>query len=133
MNRIITTMLIIVAVIHLLPVSGVFSGERLTALYGLSFDEANLEILMRHRAVLFGILGVFILYSACRPKLNLAALVSALVSVVSFLYIAWSVGDYNSEIGRVFMADVAALICLVIAFAAYLISKSKGGAGQPTR
>jgi hypothetical protein len=59
-------MLIVVAVIHLLPVSGVISGERLSTLYGLSFDEANIEILMRHMAVLYGIPGVFILYSAFR-------------------------------------------------------------------
>jgi len=56
---IISVLLIIVAVIHLLPLSGVLSGKRLTALYGLSFQEPNLEILMRHRAVLFGLLGVF--------------------------------------------------------------------------
>ena len=126
MNRLITIMLIVVAVIHLLPVSGVISGERLTALYGLSFQEANLEILMRHRAVLFGILGVFIFYSAFKPKLYLSALVAAMVSVVSFLYIAWSVGGYNAEISRVSIADMVALLCILIAFLAYLPLIVKG-------
>ena len=130
MNRLITIMLIVVAVIHLLPVSGVISGERLTALYGLSFQEANLEILMRHRAVLFGILGVFIFYSAFKPKLYLSALVAAMVSVVSFLYIAWSVGGYNSQVARVYMADITALLCLVVAFISYFIVKAKGNNGE---
>jgi hypothetical protein len=38
-------MLVMVALIHLLPVSGVVSADRLAVLYGLSFEEVNLEIL----------------------------------------------------------------------------------------
>lgn len=57
MRYVVTVMLIVVAVIHLLPLSGVLSGERLAALYGIPFNEPNLEIVMRHRAVLFGLLG----------------------------------------------------------------------------
>jgi len=34
-------------------------GERLTALYGLPLEEANNSILMRHRAILFGLLRLF--------------------------------------------------------------------------
>ncbi len=126
MSRLITTMLIIVAIIHLLPVSGVLSGERLTVLYGLPFEEPNLEILMRHRAVLFGILGLFILYSAFKPKLYLCALIAGTVSVVSFLYIAWSVGGCNSQISRVYVADVIALVCIALASFAYLKMRLDG-------
>ncbi len=50
MRHLVSTMLVAVAVIHLLPLSGVLGGERLNVLYGLSFDEPNLSILMRHRA-----------------------------------------------------------------------------------
>ena len=53
-------MLILVGLIHLLPLSGVLGSERLASLYGLSFSEPNLAILMRHRAVLFGLLGVLL-------------------------------------------------------------------------
>jgi len=56
MNHLITAMFIIVGIIHVLPVSGVLSSSRLTALYGRSFSDPNLAILMRHRAVLFGLL-----------------------------------------------------------------------------
>ena len=51
-------------IIHLLPVSGFFGAERLSALYGISLNEPNLEILMRHRAVLFGLLVAFLVYAA---------------------------------------------------------------------
>jgi hypothetical protein len=118
-------MLVMVALIHLLPVSGVVSADRLAVLYGLSFEEVNLEILMRHRAVLFGILGVFLCYSAFKPRLFLSGLSAAFVSVISFLYIAWSVGGYNSEIGRVFVADVFALICILIGLVAYLLGPGR--------
>ena len=130
MKRIVTAMLIVVAIIHLLPVSGVLSGEQLSTLYGLSFEEPNIEILMRHRSVLFGILGAFILYSAFKPKLHIYALISAAVSIISFLYIAWSVGGYNSQVARVYMADIIALLCLVVAFISYFIVKAKGNNGE---
>ena len=126
MNRIVTGMLIVVAVIHLLPLSGVLSAEQLSTLYGISFEEPNIEILMRHRSVLFGMLGTFLMYSAFKPQLHMYALVAATVSVVSFLYIAWSVGGYNEQVGRVYIADLVALVCIAVAFVVYLMLKVRG-------
>jgi hypothetical protein len=119
MRHLISAMLIAVAIIHLLPLSGALGSERLSALYGIRFDEPNLAILMRHRAVLFGLLGVFLVYAAFRPSFQLAALVAGFVSVMSFLFLAWSVGGYNAQVGRVFIADIVALICLIVGAAAY--------------
>ena len=118
MRYVVSAMLIVVGVIHLMPLSGVLGSERLAALYGLSFDQPDLAILMRHRAVLFGLLGAFLLLAAFRPELQAVAFVAGFVSVVSFLFLAWSVGNYNAQIGRVFVADVVALVCLVIGVAA---------------
>jgi hypothetical protein len=114
--------LISVGTIHLLPLSGVLSAERLLSLYGIPFDEPNLEILMRHRAVLFGILGGFLVFAAFTPTFQLAALVAGFISVISFLYLAWAVGGYNEQIGRVFLADVVALGFLVVGFVAYALA-----------
>ena len=130
MNRIVTGMLIVVAVIHLLPLSGVLSAEQLSTLYGTSFEEPNIEILMRHRSVLFGMLGTFLMYSAFKPQLHMYALVAATVSVVSFLYIAWSVGGYNDQVGRVYIADLVALVCIAVAFVVYLMLKVRGNSEQ---
>jgi hypothetical protein len=116
----VTIMLVVVAVIHLLPLSGVLGSERLSTLYGISFDEPNLAILMRHRAVLFGLLGLFLLFAAFRPAFQLLAFTAGFVSVLSFLWLAWSTGTYNAQVGRVFTADVIALACLVVGLAAYL-------------
>ncbi|MES2947268.1 MAG: phosphopantetheine adenylyltransferase [Pseudomonadota bacterium] len=114
MRYLISTMLVVVGIIHFLPLSGVLGAERLAALYGLPFNEPNLAILMRHRAVLFGLLGMFLVYAAFRPSLQTLAFVAAFASVVSFLWLAWSVGGYNPQLARVFMADVVALVCLVV-------------------
>jgi hypothetical protein len=126
MRYLVSAMLVVVAIIHLLPLSGVVGGERLAALYGLSFDEPNLAILMRHRAVLFGLMGSFFLIAAFRPALQGIAFVGGFVSVSSFLYLAWSVGSYNAQIGRVFTADIVALACLIIGFVAYAYIQREG-------
>ncbi len=115
MRTLVSAMLLVVAGIHLLPLSGVLGAARLTALYGIPIDEPNLAILMRHRAVLFGMLGGFLAYAAFTPRLQVAAVSAGFVSVASFLWLAWSIGGYNAQLSRVFVADVVALVCLLVA------------------
>ena len=40
--------------------------------------------------------------------------------------IAWSVGGYNAQVARVFMADIVALVCLIIGVAAHIYVQSRG-------
>lgn len=130
MVRLVSASLLVVALIHLMPLAGVLGAERLASLYGLDFSEPNLAILMRHRAVLFGLLGAFLGYAAFKPALQRLALIAGLVSVASFLLLAWSIGGYNPLIGRVVAADVVALVCLVVGVAAHVYSArgpSRGG------
>jgi len=74
--------------------------------------EPNLVILMRHRAVLFGLLGAFMVYAAFRPALLNLALGAGFVSVLSFFYFAWSAGGYNDAITRIVAGDIVAFGCL---------------------
>ncbi|MGE0621176.1 MAG: phosphopantetheine adenylyltransferase [Pseudomonadales bacterium] len=126
MRYVVSAMLLVVGIIHLLPLSGVLSSDRLSVLYGIVVDDPNVEILMRHRAVLFGLLGAFMCFAAFQPSIQIMALITGVVSVVSFLYLSWSVGGYNAQIARVYAADVIALGCLLIgvAFKAYLLRVS---------
>lgn len=124
MRIFIAAMLIITGIIHLLPLSGVLGAPWLTRLYGLSFDEPNLEILMRHRAVPYGLLGLFFLYAAFRIDLQRIAFVAAFLSAGSFVWIAWSVGGYNALIQRVVIADSVAVGCVAAAiFAKVFLAK----------
>ncbi len=118
----VTATLLIVGIIHLLPVTGVLGPARLTALYGLPFDEPNISILMRHRAILFGLLGLFLVYAAFRPPLQILALVAGFTSVVSFLLLALSTGQYNKQVAGIVTADVVALVCLVVGAIAYALT-----------
>ena len=124
-EKTITGLLVLVGIIHLLPVSGVLGSERLTALYGVSLSDPNLLILMRHRAVLFGLLGLFMVYAAFRPSLQPLAFLAGFLSVASFMVIAWSVGGYNESIRKVVIADVVAIVALGIAGVLYVLSRNQ--------
>lgn len=125
-QRTITVLILIVAGIHLIPIFGFFGADRISTLYQLEIGDRNLQILMRHRAALFGILGVFLAYAAFRPSLQPVAIVMALVSVLTFLYLCFSVGGYNAAIQRVVVADAIALLCLVGASVILLRSSNDG-------
>jgi hypothetical protein len=126
MQKLVAAMLIIVGIIHLLPLSGVLGTERLAGLYGLSFEDTNLAILMRHRAVLFGLLGLFLIYAAFRPSVQPLAFIAGFASVISFLALAHSVGGYNAGIARVVAADWVALACLVVGAGAAIFAALAG-------
>jgi hypothetical protein len=113
-NKLVALLLLVAGIIHLLPLTGVLGGERLNALYGLALDEPNLQILMRHRAVLFGLLGALLVAAAFIPGLRTLALLGGLLSVISFLLLSWSAPLYNEALRRVVVADWVALACLLL-------------------
>ena len=114
-------MLVIVGIIHLLPLAGIAGGPRLAALYGIAVADPNLEILLRHRAILFGLLGAFLVFAAFRPALQPHALVAGFISIVSFLWLAYSTGHFNEQLSRVVAADLVALVCLCVGLLGYLV------------
>lgn len=115
LNRITITCLTLAGVIHLLPLPGILGAGQLTRLYGVSANDPNVGILLQHRAVLFGLLGVLLIAAAFRPDLRAVALIAGLVSTASFLAIAWGVGGYNAQVARVVAADALAVILLLVA------------------
>lgn len=118
-ERAIAGLLLVVAAIHLLPLVGLISLDRLSAMYGVSITDNNLAILMRHRAVTFGLLGGFFAYAACKPSLQPLAFTAAFISITSFLYLAASVGGFNEAIHRVVIADAVAMVALAAAVLLY--------------
>ena len=107
------TALVLVALIHLLPVPGVLGAEMLQRLYGLPVDTPDMALLLRHRAVLFGLLGVGMIASVAWPAWRPAAYVAAFVSVISFLVLAALENPAQPAIHRVIVADVLALVLLM--------------------
>ncbi len=118
-KHIITAMLLIIAFIHLVPLMGVLGVDRLQSLYGEPITSNTMEILMRHRAVLFGIVGTFFAYAAFTPAYQPLAFVAAFATMAPFFYLAFSVGNYNEAIQKIVTGDVIASIALVIAVGLY--------------
>ncbi len=81
---------------------------QLTRFYGVMPDDPDLVIVMRHRAVLFGMLGTLLVAAAFRSELRPLAYLAGTTSAGSFLAVACSVGAYNGLIGRVVTDDVVA-------------------------
>ena len=115
MHYLLKACLLLAAVIHLLPVAGVLGADRLQALYGVALDDPNLVLLMRHRAVLFGIVGVLLATAAFVPSLRGVALAVGGASAVAFLLLAWMSPPLNAAVARVVTADVVAVAALAIA------------------
>lgn len=113
--------LLVAGLIHLLPLAGVLGPATLTRLYGVPVADPNLAILLQHRALLFGVLGLFMLAAAALPPLRLAALLVGLASAASFLLVARWVGGYNTAIGRVVTADLLATAALAAGLLAELL------------
>lgn len=119
MGEILVGLLLIVGLINFLPVMGLFSPARMQAMYGVDLADPNLSILMRHRALMFGLLGGFIMVAAFNPLLQPAAFILGFVSMVGFMLIAWQAGPYSAGISKVVLADAIGTVLLIVAAGLY--------------
>lgn len=123
-KTVITVLLLIVGLINFIPVIGVISAEQLTKLYGITLSDNNLTILLQHRALLFGIVGAFIIYAAFNPAVQFYAFIAGFISMLGFIIIAWRSAGYNQELSKIITMDIIALILLIIALVLFLIKKA---------
>jgi hypothetical protein len=112
MDHLWTVLVLIAALINLAPALGAASSDRMSAMYGVALDDPNLKILMRHRAVLFGLVGGLMAVAAFYPPLRTTGYVVGFASMLSFLLIAWLVGDYGAQIRRVIVLDFVGIVSL---------------------
>ncbi|WP_225584857.1 phosphopantetheine adenylyltransferase [Acidovorax sp. ACV01] len=122
MRHVVPVVLVLVAVVHALPLVGVLGAGKLAQLYGTPVQDAGVELLLRHRAVLFGLLAAFMGYAATRAELHRLALVAGQVSVVSFLLLSWLQrgSGLSAPLVMVVRVDGVALALLVVALAVHL-------------
>lgn len=125
MRFVVPAVLLLVATIHALPVVGVLGPGKLSQLYGFPVTEGSLELVLRHRAVLFGLLAAFLAYAAVKPELHRLALVAGLISVSSFLVLATVVGSYSQARATVVRVDWAALVLLSLGLAAHFFGSAR--------
>lgn len=122
MNHVTVACLLVAGVIHLLPVPGVLGAGTLSRLYGIDVADPNTAILLQHRALMFGIIGVLMLAAIPWTSLRLAALSVGLASAASFIAVALWIGGFNGAITRVVVADAVATVSLVLGLVAHLLA-----------
>ena len=115
MGKLITVCLIIVGLINFAPLIGILSAQKMESVYSVSIMGNDLAILMRHRALLFGVLGFFILYSAFNPIYQPAAMLMAGVSMIGFAILVLTTGGYNEALAKVLIMDYIGIFFLTAA------------------
>ncbi|MEL7044559.1 MAG: phosphopantetheine adenylyltransferase [Pseudomonadota bacterium] len=105
----------LVGIVNALPVVGALGASQLASAYGIALPSDSLLLLLRHRAILFGIMGAFVLVSLARPEYRIAAFVMAGTSMLSFLVLAGHSGVVNESIRKIVTVDVIGLTALAVA------------------
>ena len=126
MRFVVPVVLCAVALIHLLPLVGVWSAARVASLYGIAVQDPNLELLLRHRAVLFGLLAAFLAVAAFQRPLHGWALAAGGGSVGAFLLLALTVGPINGALATVVKVDWVALALLAVGTVVHLRTPPAG-------
>lgn len=106
--------LIIVGLINFIPLIGVISSGQLNQMYGIQIESANVAVLLRHRAILFGLLGAFIIYSAFNRPLQKLAATAGMLAMVSFITLAFTTASIGNEIRNVAVVDIVATVILLV-------------------
>ncbi len=105
----------IAALIHLPPVIGVLGVAGMEKAYGTRIEGSELAILMRHRAVLLGLLGALLVAAIVDHDLRAAAIVGCLVSDVAFALLCLAHRDHDPAIERILKPDLVSIVVLLVA------------------
>ncbi|MBF6215151.1 phosphopantetheine adenylyltransferase [Nocardia puris] len=109
------TLMLGVGLVHVAPGVVAFAPGRAASVYGTDVANPDLELLLRHRAVLLASTGAALITGALVPPVRVAALTAGVVSVSSFLALTAVIGTaaLNAKTRRVARVDVGALAALV--------------------
>jgi hypothetical protein len=132
MQHVWTLLVLVAAAINLAPVVGAFSPDRMATLYGVALEDPSLQVLMRHRAGLFGIVGGLLLFAAFHPPLRAVGYAVGFASMLSFLLIARLVGGYSQHLERVVAVDLVGIASLAGAALVHALWLRAGAARPPS-
>ena len=118
-------LILVVAFSQIVPLVGVLGVDHLAGLYGLELENPNLEVLMRHRAVLFGILGFTIGYAAFDARYQPLAFAVSMLMLGSFLLLAASAAPLNESLRRLALLDSGVLVCWAFAVGSYVLDRRR--------
>lgn len=111
----VAVVLFIVGIVDLLPATLVIAPGRSLELYGVLVESPVLTLLMRHRAVLEGLIGLGLMIAAFRPSLRPTALTAGIVSKLSFALVVLISGGSLPSLHTMAWVQFAGLLLLIIA------------------
>jgi hypothetical protein len=107
--------LFLAGLINLLPSILAFFPDKISKSYGIEIPNENYELLLRHRAVLFAIIGGLMIVSSLTKKYYEVAIIVGLISMLSFVSLFFIINkDINSELRKVMTIDMIAIVILLI-------------------
>lgn len=114
----VNVLLAVAAVVNLLPVVGLVGPASLMRLYDVDCtNDPVLEVLLRHRALLFGIVGIVLAIAIVDEAVEPAAIGAGLVSMLGFIVVERQVGVLGDPFRRIIVADavgIAALLAVLV-------------------
>ena len=113
LDKIASIILVIVGIINLLPLIVFFDSTKTVKLYGIPIEGESLIILMRHRGVLLGLVGLALIVAAIKPEFRILAIALALISKFAFIFLTFTALNYTPEIRQVALIDVGAIVLLL--------------------
>jgi hypothetical protein len=122
MPHLVAVLFVAVAIVNLLPVTGVLSAARLSAGYGIPVEGADLAVLLRHRALLFAVVGGLLAAAAVLPGWRGAATAAGLFAMLSFTLLVWTTPGANAQLITIARIDAVASAALIVAYVLHLRS-----------
>jgi hypothetical protein len=115
--------LFISGILNILPSLLAFLPDKISKSYGIEIPNSNYELLLRHRAILFGIIGGLMVYSAIVKKYYELSTIAGLVSMTSFIFLYFLIGkDISQELKKVMIIDLIATVILCIGFFSFILN-----------
>jgi hypothetical protein len=119
------------AAVNLAPAGVAFAPDRVVDLYGIApLTDASLLVLMKHRALLLGIVGVLLAGAAFARNWRVPATVAGLLSMGTFVVLYGLAGAELPKLARVAWIDLGAMFLVILA--AWL-GRDRRGASFPVR
>lgn len=106
-------------VLNLLPAVAVLSVERACAAYGLDPVQGDMRLILRHRGLLFAILGAGLIVAVFRPRIRNAAIAAGMISMAGFVVMVPLEQPLGRPLLRVALLDLAGLVLLSAAAIAF--------------
>jgi hypothetical protein len=122
MDLVIRILLALIGLINFLPSLALFSKSKLENAYGIKIENKTIELLLTHRAFLFGILGGFTLYSSMLGIYYSLSLTLCMLSMCSFLLFAkLNPESNNPQIKKIMILDWVGIFLGIILIIYFLI------------